>query len=82
VRHTEGDIELTDKEAAILLCLYHHRQHPLPRQQLLEEVWGYSDSIATHTLETHLYRLRNKLREAFGDTEIIITQQGNYRLHP
>lgn len=80
IRHGERLLELTDKESAILLCLYHHRHGWLPRQQMLEEVWGYSDTIATHTLETHLYRLRSKLRDVFSEEEIIITRQGAYRL--
>lgn len=73
-------IELTDKESALLLCLYHHRHGGLPRGRLLEEVWGYSDAITTHTLETHLYRLRAKLREAFGEQELIVTRNGSYQL--
>lgn len=74
------NIELTDKESAILLCLYHHRHGWLPRAHLLEQVWGYSDAITTHTLETHLYRLRNKLRNAFDAQELIVTHNGGYRL--
>lgn len=73
-------VELTDKETALLLCLYHHRQGWLPRARLLEEVWGYGDAITTHTLETHLYRLRGKLRDAFGGRELVVTQNGGYRL--
>lgn len=80
LRHTNGEIELTDKESGILLCLYHHRHGWIPRQQLLEEVWGYHASIDTHTLETHLYRLRSKLREVFGEQELIVTRQGSYQL--
>lgn len=80
IRHADGDMELTAKESAILLCLYHHRHGWLPRQQLLEEVWGYSDTIATHTLETHLYRLRSKLRDIFGHEDLVVTRQGAYQL--
>lgn len=80
IRHEQGETELTDKESALLLCLYHHRHSGLPRQQLLEEVWGYHDSVTTHTLETHLYRLRGKLREIFNGGELITTYQGSYRL--
>lgn len=80
---TDGhETELTDKESAILACLYHHRHGGLSRQQLLEEVWGYGDSITTHTLETHLYRLRAKLREVFGEQDIIVTRNGRYHLRP
>lgn len=73
-------VELTDKESAILSCLYHHHQNGVSRKQLLEEVWGYGDNIATHTLETHLYRLRTKLREAVGEQELIATRNGRYHL--
>lgn len=73
-------IELTDKESAILSCLYHHRHSGLTRQHLLEDVWGYGDNITTHTLETHLYRLRSKLREAIGEQELIATRNGHYHL--
>lgn len=80
IRKGEAALELTDKETAMLLCLYHHRHGWLPRQQLLEEVWGYSDGISTHTLETHLYRLRSKLRELLGEEEVVVTKQGAYQL--
>lgn len=80
MRRDGTTLELTDKETAMLLCLYHHRHGWLARQQLLEDVWGYSDSITTHTLETHLYRLRTKLREMFGDEDIVVTKQGAYQL--
>lgn len=80
LRHGQEEVELTDKESGILLCLYHHRHGWTPRQQLLEEVWGYNASIDTHTLETHLYRLRSKLRDVFGEQELIVTRQGSYRL--
>lgn len=79
-REGTSPLELTDKEAAMLGCLYHHRQGWLSRQDLLEEVWGYSESITTHTLETHLYRLRSKLRGLFGEEDIIITRNSSYRL--
>lgn len=75
-----GEHTLTDKEVALLLCLYHHRQEKLPRQYLLEEVWGYSEGVSTHTLETHLYRLRQKLKEATGSDTLIRTEQGTYQL--
>lgn len=80
LRRENGEVELTDKESGILFCLYHHRHGWTSRQQLLEEVWGYSASIDTHTLETHLYRLRSKLRDVFGERELIVTRQGSYQL--
>lgn len=74
-------IDLTDKEGAVLLCLYHHRHAVVPRQLLLEEVWGYGEGIDTHTLETHLYRLRQKLKAIPGGEDWIRSHQGTYRLH-
>ncbi len=73
-------LTLTDKETGILLCLYHHKNQWVTRQTLLEEVWGYNDDIVTHTLETHLYRLRSKLREALSRDDLIATKQGSYQL--
>lgn len=75
-------IDLTDKEAALLTHLYRHRAEWLPREALLEAVWGYDGSIDTHTLETHLYRLRSKLRPLWNETEPVLTQHSSYRLNP
>lgn len=77
-----GEVELTDKEAALLAHLYRHREEWHTRERLLEEIWGYDGSIDTHTLETHLYRLRSKLRPLWGQTEPVLTRQGGYRLNP
>lgn len=74
-------IRLTDKESAVLLALYHRAPAAVSRQQLLEEVWGYSDAITTHTLETHLYRLRNKLREHMDIDTFLVNERGAYCLH-
>ncbi|RYI04133.1 MAG: response regulator transcription factor, partial [Acetobacteraceae bacterium] len=57
-------VRLTDKETNILKFLYRAGDKPVPRQTLLNEVWGYSSSVATHTLETHIYRLRQKIEAA------------------
>lgn len=75
-------LEITDKESALLQCLHQNRESWITRETLLEEVWGYAGSIDTHTLETHLYRLRAKLRGLLGDAELIQTRQGGYRLNP
>lgn len=75
-------IDLTDKESALLLCLYRKRADWLAREALLEEVWGYGDGVDTHTLETHLYRLRGKLKPLLGEGELILTRQGSHRLNP
>ncbi|MDE2333694.1 MAG: response regulator transcription factor [Rhodospirillales bacterium] len=71
-------IRLTEKEAAILTYL--HRAAPLavPRETLLAAVWGYNSRVSTHTLETHVYRLRRKLGDSAG--EMIATEGRGYRL--
>lgn len=71
---------LTEKETELLKCLLRAEPRAVSRNELLEEVWGYSPSIATHTLETHVYRLRRKLDpEGSGET-ILATEPGGYRL--
>lgn len=70
---------LTDKEAAILRSLHRAGNRPIARQMLLEEVWGYNSGVTTHTLETHIYRLRQKLEQ--GDAPaLLVTDAGGYRL--
>jgi len=73
-------VRLTEKEAAILLHL-HAAGRPVPKEELLGEVWGYSPEATTHTLETHVYRLRRKLVAAFGQA-VVVTERGGYRLAP
>lgn len=73
-------IRLTDKETAIIKYLYRAGQKVVPRDVLLEEVWGYSSSVNTHTLETHTYRLRQKIERDPANAEILITERGGYRL--
>lgn len=70
---------LTDKEAAILEHL-HRAGGVVPRETLLADIWGYSAAIATHTLETHIYRLRRKLEADPANAAILITEPGGYRL--
>lgn len=72
-------IGLTDKECLLLVSLLHHGKQGISRNHLLAEVWGYTHSdITTHTLETHLSRLRNKLHELMGEKEFIRVQDGVY----
>jgi len=76
------DIRLTDKETSILKYLYRAGEKSVPREELLREVWGYSAAVTTHTLETHIYRLRQKVDLAPDGPSLIITEQGGYRLNP
>lgn len=76
-----GKIRLTDKEAAILKYLYRAGQ-AVSRTALLEAVWGYGQGVATHTLETHIYRLRQKIEPDPQNARLIRTDGGGYRLCP
>jgi DNA-binding response OmpR family regulator len=71
---------LTDKETAILKLLYRAGEQSVTRPMLLEKVWGYSPAAETHTLETHIYRLRQKLANPV-DGPLLITEAGGYRLN-
>ena len=73
-------LRLTEKEAAILKYLYRAGGKPVPRQILLNEVWGYNSNVTTHTLETHIYRLRQKIEPNPAETRILVTETGGYRL--
>jgi DNA-binding response OmpR family regulator len=73
-------VRLTDKESNILKYLYRAGGRPVPRQVLLNEVWGYSNSVTTHTLETHIYRLRQKIEADPSRNRMLLTEGGGYRL--
>lgn len=75
-------IRLTDKEAAILKFLYRAEGKPVSRQILLGEVWGYNAAVTTHTLETHIYRLRQKIEPDPAISRLLVTEGGGYRLNP
>jgi DNA-binding response OmpR family regulator len=73
-------IRLTEKEAAILKYLYRAGGRPVGRQILLNEVWGYNSAVTTHTLETHIYRLRQKIEPDPAQVKLLLTEGGGYRL--
>ena len=73
-------IKLTEKEAAILKCLHRAGTRPVSRQALLDTVWGFQTGVSTHTLETHIYRLRRKMEPNPNQTTLLITEGGGYRL--
>jgi DNA-binding response OmpR family regulator len=75
-------VRLTEKEASILRYLYRFGQRPVSRETLLQEVWGYNCGITTHTLETHIYRLRQKMEEDVAAPAILVTEAGGYKLVP
>ncbi|CAK7191977.1 Transcriptional regulatory protein WalR [Commensalibacter sp. Nvir] len=78
--NTNKRIRLTEKEAAILKFLYRSGTRSVPRQVLLNEVWGYNSAVTTHTLETHIYRLRQKIELDPANVSLLITDAGGYRL--
>jgi len=79
---TERKVRLTDKEAAILKYLYRAGDKVIGREQLLDEVWGYNAGVTTHTLETHVYRLRQKIEKDPSNARILLTEPGGYKLKP
>ena len=75
-------IRLTEKETNILKFLYRAPDGLAPREVLLHEVWGYNAGVTTHTLETHIYRLRQKIEPDPSKAQLLITEPGGYRLVP
>ena len=73
---------LTEKETSILKYLYRAGQKAVGRDTLLGEVWGYNAGVTTHTLETHIYRLRQKIEKDPAKAQILVTDAGGYRLVP
>lgn len=73
-------IRLTEKETNILKYLYRAGGKPVGREELLSEVWGYNANVTTHTLETHIYRLRQKIEPDAQSPKLLITETGGYRL--
>jgi DNA-binding response OmpR family regulator len=73
-------VHLTEKETAILKYLYRMGDRAVSRDVLLDEVWGYNAGVTTHTLETHIYRLRQKIEPEPANARILVTEPGGYRL--
>ena len=73
-------IRLTEKETNILKYLYRAGAKPVSREELLTEVWGYNAGVTTHTLETHIYRLRQKIEPEPSNARLLLTESGGYRL--
>jgi DNA-binding response OmpR family regulator len=82
VDERQKKIRLTEKETNILKYLYRAGEKPVSREELLAEVWGYNAGVTTHTLETHVYRLRQKIEAEAGGAKLLLTEAGGYRLQP
>jgi DNA-binding response OmpR family regulator len=80
VTSDDKKIRLTEKETNILKFLYRSTEDVVPRDILLHEVWGYNAGVTTHTLETHIYRLRQKIEPDPGKARLLVTENGGYRL--
>ena len=80
VDEEEKKIRLTEKETNILKFLYRAQDGVVAREVLLHEVWGYNAGVTTHTLETHIYRLRQKIEPDPSNARLLVTESGGYRL--
>ncbi len=75
-------VRLTEKETSILKYLYRTGEKAVTRDVLLHEVWGYNANVTTHTLETHIYRLRQKIESDPSNARLLVTEGGGYKLVP
>lgn len=82
VDEVEQKVRLTEKETSILKFLYRSGDSVVGRDILLHEVWGYNSGVTTHTLETHIYRLRQKIERDPSKAVLLVTEPGGYRLVP
>ncbi len=82
ITETGSKVRLTEKETAILKFLYRAGEKVVTRDILLHEVWGYNSGVTTHTLETHIYRLRQKIERDPSNAELLVTESGGYKLVP
>ena len=79
LNQNDTELELTEKESSILIFLKQSKD-PVKINQLQEKVWGYNSELETHTVETHVYRLRKKISDKFSDNEFIISDKKGYFL--
>ena len=82
VRDDSKKVRLTEKETAIIKFLYRSGEQIVSREVLLHDVWGYNAGVTTHTLETHIYRLRQKIERDPSQAELLVTEGGGYKLVP
>lgn len=74
------ETKLTEKEVAVIKYLYKFQDRIVGKNELLQDVWGYSPDVTTHTIETHIYRLRQKVEHDNPDAQLILTVDGGYQL--
>lgn len=79
-REGNHKVRLTEKETEVIKYLYRADGRPVRREVLLNEVWGYDPAVTTHTVETHIYRLRRKIGEVPATAAILVTDRGGYKL--
>ncbi len=82
IRDDNKKIRLTEKETAIIKFLFRAGEQIVGRDVLLHDVWGYNAGVTTHTLETHIYRLRQKIERDPSHAELLVTEGGGYKLVP
>jgi DNA-binding response OmpR family regulator len=82
IKSDNKKVRLTEKESNILKFLYRSGQQVVGRDTLLNEVWGYNPAATTHTLETHIYRLRQKIEANPSQAKLLVTEPGGYKLVP
>ncbi len=81
LNHRNDEItKLTEKEVAIIKYLYRNKEQIVGKSDLMQEVWGYAADVATHTVETHIYRLRQKVEQDDLSAQLILTSDGGYQL--
>ena len=73
-------IKLTEKEVSIIKHLYKNKGKIISKNDLMKEVWGYAADATTHTVETHIYRLRQKVEHENTEAQLILTSEGGYQL--
>lgn len=77
---TRTSVRLTEREADFILYLHDSPEHTRTREEILRDVWGYAHGLETHTLETHVYRLRQKIEVDPALPTVLLTVEGGYRL--
>ncbi len=80
VDNNDVEISLTDREVDILIYLAKNSKNSITREQLLKDVWKYQEGVDTHTIETHIYRLRQKIEKILNLQNFIITTDNGYKI--